>query len=71
VLLYFEGRELRRTTMGDARHYIAALKPWEDSDLYLFDTSMSWCIAITHPQLGNQRLVIVAGAFPPNEGRDR
>ena len=65
VFLWFEGRELRRTTMGDVRRYLAALEPWEDWDLYVFDPALSWSIALTHPQMGNQRLVIVAGTFPP------
>jgi hypothetical protein len=64
VFLYFEGRELRRTKMGDVRRYVAALEPWEDWDLYVFDASLAWCIALTHPQMGNQRLVIVAGTLP-------
>jgi hypothetical protein len=64
VFLYFERRELWRTTMGDVRSYLAALQPWEDVDLYVFDASMVWCIALTHPQMNNQRLVIVAGTLP-------
>lgn len=62
VFLYFEGRELRRTKMADVRHYVASLEPWEDWDLYVFDARIAWCIALTHPQMGNERLVIVAGA---------
>lgn len=68
VLLYFEGRELRRTRMGDVRGYLAALQPWEDEDLYVFDAGVTWCIAFTHPQMGDQRLTIVAGTLPPRAG---
>jgi len=67
VLLLFagSGRELRRTTMGEVRRYVAALEPWEDDDLYVLDDTMTWCLALTHAQMGNERLIIVAGAFPP------
>jgi hypothetical protein len=64
VLLYFEGGELRRAQMDDVCHYLDDQQPWEDWDLYVFDASMTWCIALTHPQIGG-RLVIVAGMFPP------
>jgi hypothetical protein len=64
VFLYFEGRELRRTTMRDVQQYVLALEPWEDWDLYVFDPNLTWCIAYTHPQMGNERLVIVTGTFP-------
>jgi hypothetical protein len=50
------------------RGYLAALQPWEDEDLYVFDASVTWCIALTHPQMGNERLLIVAGTFPPCSG---
>lgn len=69
VFLYQEGRTLRRTQLDDVRDYLAALMPWEDEDLYVFDASMTWCIALTHPQMGNERLVIVAGTFPPASTR--
>jgi hypothetical protein len=67
VFLYFEGRELRRTTMREVRQYVAALEPWEDWDLYVFDARMEWCIAYTHPQMGNERLVIVAGTLAQSD----
>jgi hypothetical protein len=63
VFLYFERRQIWRTTMGDVRRYVAALEPWEDWDLYVFDASIDWCIAYTHPQMGNERLAIAAGTL--------
>jgi hypothetical protein len=64
VLLYFEGRHLWRCKMGYVRRYLTALQPWEDEDLYVFDASLTWCIAFTHLQTDG-RVVIVAGTFPP------
>ena len=63
VYLYFEGRELRRTSMRNVRRYVAALEPREDRDVYVFDASMDWCIAYTHPQMGEERLLIVVGTL--------
>jgi hypothetical protein len=64
VFLHFGGDKLRRTTAEEVCRYLEAQQPWEDWDLYVFDDSMNWCVALTHPQMDNQRLVIVAGTVP-------
>lgn len=47
--------------MPEIRRFLDALQPWEDWDMYIFDTGLQWCIAITHTQMGNRVLYIAAG----------
>ena len=61
LFIYFETpRELFEASPEQIRSYLAARPPWDDFDVYIFPSSMLWCVALTH-DLPNGIGTIVAG----------
>jgi len=65
--LYFyheRGNELYITTLKEIQSYFSQRNPWETNwDLYVFNASLAWCVAVTH-ELADGPAVIVVGDFP-------
>ncbi|WP_156919344.1 hypothetical protein [Azovibrio restrictus] len=48
---------IHKARASEIRDYFKNLPPWEDQDWYIFDSSLEWCIAVTHELIGGARSV--------------
>jgi hypothetical protein len=49
VYAFYENTdELYFTTIKAMVHYLKNREPWEDYDICIFDSSVDWCLAISH-----------------------
>ncbi len=54
-VLFEYPRELRQASGEAVKEFLRSKEPWEDYDLCIFGTNLSWCVGVTH----NAKVLVV------------